>query len=185
MKIYIKNMVCPRCITAVGNILDEINVKPLNISLGEVETTGDLDKETIGLLSRKLEAVGFELLNNEQQELVEKIKGTVIELIYNDKEITQNFSSILSEKLHKDYSFLSKLFSAVECMTIEHYIILQKTERAKELLAYGQYTLSQIAFMLGYSSVAHLSTQFKKITGMTPSQFKKNGMRFRKSIDNL
>ncbi|MFR9167019.1 MAG: hypothetical protein ACLVKO_12740 [Dysgonomonas sp.] len=91
-------MVCPRCITAVGNILDEINVKPLNISLGEVETTGDLDKETIGLLSRKLEAVGFELLNNEQQELVEKIKGTVIELIYNDKEITQNFSSILSEK---------------------------------------------------------------------------------------
>lgn len=178
-------MVCPRCVMAVREIISGMDVEIRNITLGEVNTTGELTNEQIEELQKRLEDIGFELLNDVQQQMVEKIKTIVIDNIQALKGDYSNFSTILSGELNKDYSQLSKLFSSVECMTIEHFVILQKTEKVKELLTYGEKTLSEIAYDLGYSSVAHLSTQFKKITGFTPSQFKKQGGKLRKGLDDV
>lgn len=185
MKLYIKNMVCPRCIMAVENILTGLNLQPLDVRLGEVIIAKDLNTEEIKTFRLALEKVGFELLDDNQQQLIEQIKTTIINHIHFSDETGFNISEILSRDLKKDYSLLSKLFSVTEGITIEHYTILQKTERVKELLTYNKQTLSEIAFILGYSSVAHLSSQFKKVTGLTPSKFKSQGIDLRKSIDQL
>lgn len=185
MKLYIKNMVCPRCIMAVENILNRQGIQPLDVRLGEVIVAKDLDDADIQSFRSALESVGFELLDDNQQQLIEQIKTTIINYIHFSGENGFNISEILTNDLHKDYSLLSKLFSSTEGITIEHYTILQKIEKAKELLTYNKQTLSEIAFALGYSSVSHLSSQFKKVTGLTPTQFKAQGVDLRKSLDRL
>lgn len=187
MVLYIKNMVCPRCIAAVNNILKSIDADIIQVNLGEVILANDLTESRLHELGIKLHELGFELLDDNRKQQIEKIKSIIIKHIHHSEEgaIKQNFSEILASELHKEYSQLSKLFSSTEGITIEQFIILQKIEKVKELLAYNEDSLSEIAFRLGYSSVAHLSSQFKKITGLTPSQFKLQGIRLRKSLDNI
>ncbi len=185
MKLYIKNMVCPRCISAVEKSLLDINLKPTQVLLGEVSLEKDLNIEQTELLKQKLESLGFELLDDARKQQIEKIKLIIINHIHHLEDSRFVFSEIISDELHKEYSQLSKLFSATEGITIEQFVILQKTEKVKELLAYNKMNLSEIADKLGYSSVAHLSSQFKKTTGLTPSQFKAQGIHLRKTLDNL
>lgn len=184
MTLSIKNMVCQRCIMAVEDILKNMSITPKYIHLGEVEVSEDLNPTQIQELKGKLQEIGFELLDNYQQKLIENIKSLIISSIQNFKEIN-NYSDFLSSKLNKDYSSLSKLFSATEGITIEHFIILQKIEKVKELITYQEFNLSEISYKLNYSSVAHLSGQFKKITGLTPSQFKNQGIKLRKPLDTI
>ena len=170
---------------AVENILNRQSIQPLDVRLGEVIVAKDLDDADIQSFRSALESVGFELLDDNQQQLIEQIKTTIINRIHFSGQSGFNISEILANDLHKDYSLLSKLFSSTEGITIEHYTILQKIEKAKELLTYNKQTLSEIAFALGYSSVSHLSSQFKKVTGLTPTQFKAQGVDLRKSLDRL
>ena len=184
--IHIKNMVCPRCIEAVKNALNEANVGFEQVSLGEAIIKRPLDKTQKANLEPLLKEKGFELLEDKTSAIISNIKGLIVEQIhYTEQPLKVNFSTFLSEKLHKDYSSLSKLFSSVESITIEKFITSQKIERVKELLFYNQLTLSQIAHTMNYSSVAHLSAQFKKETGLTPTQFKKQRRPARTSIDQL
>jgi AraC-like DNA-binding protein len=157
------------------------------VRLGEVDVEREPSAKELSELKEGLGQLGFELLDDARKQLIEKIKTLVIRYIHQgeDTERKYNFSQILSSELHKDYSYISHLFSEVEGITIEKYIINQKIEKAKELLAYDQMNLSEIAFHLGYSSVAHLSAQFKKVTGLTPSYFKKIGTLHRKSLDQV
>lgn len=179
-------MVCNRCIAAVRREFENLGLKPLNVQLGEVELDREPDNAEILQLRTRLSELGFELLDDAKKRIIERIKNIIIEQVhYHDSEEKRNFSTILSESLHKDYSYLSNLFSEVEGVTIEKYIINQKIEKVKELLVYDELSLSEIAFRLGYSSVAHLSSQFKKTTGLTPSHFKKAGMKHRKPLDQV
>ena len=166
--------------------LDKLKIESRKVTLGEVETTTELTKEKINELSNKLTALGFELLDNLKQQLIEKIKNIIIEKVhYSQEENNHNYSEILSKNLYKDYSYLSSLFSEVEGITIEKYVINQKIEKVKELIIYDELNLSEIAYKSGYSSVAHLSNQFKKVTGLTPSHFKQVGKNKRKPIDKV
>lgn len=185
MKLYIKNMVCPRCITAVENLLKEIHEKPAHVQLGEVVLTNPLNDDRLKQFAADLQKLGFELLDDSRTQQIEKIKSIVINHIHHLQDDKFIFSEIIAKELHKEYSQLSKLFSETEGITIEQYIIRQKIEKTKELLAYNEMNLSEIADKLGYSSVAHLSTQFKKVTGLTPSGFKAQGIHLRKSLDNV
>ena len=186
MHLYIKNMVCNRCILVVEQELQKLDINNYKVILGEVETTNAIPKEKLHQLQNNMSALGFELLDDSKTRLIEKIKNILIQYIRDSQEENrENFSDIISKALHKDYSYLSGLFSEVEGITIEKYIINQKIEKAKELLAYDQMSLGEIAFELGYSSVAHLSAQFKKVTGLTPSYFKKIGALHRKSLDQV
>lgn len=184
--IHIKNMVCPRCIEAVKDALSQCNVGFEQVKLGEVHLKRPLDQQQESSLAPTLEEKGFELLEDKTSAIISNIKGLIIEQIhYSNEPLKVNFSTFLSEKLEKDYSTLSKLFSSVESITIEKFITKQKTERVKELIRYDQLTLSQIAYQMNYSSVAHLSAQFKKETGLTPTQFKKHKSLARQSLDNI
>lgn len=186
MTLYIKNMVCPRCISAVREMLIDLDISHTSVTLGAIELTSELAPNQTETLRHKLSQSGFELLDDTRKQLIEKIKTLIIEQVHYDKGDDRfNLSNHLSQKLHKDYSYLSKLFSEVEGTTIEKYLINQKIERAKELLVYDELSLSEIAFQLGYSSVAHLSSQFKKVTGLTPSHFKSIGNSHRKTIDKV
>ena len=186
MHLYIKNMVCNRCILVIQQELDKLNIESRKVTLGEVETAGELAKEKIEQLEKNLDALGFELLDNNKQQLIEKIKNLIVQKVHHSQEENNhNYSEILSKALHKDYSYLSNLFSEVEGVTIEKYIINQKIEKVKELIIYDELNLSEIAYHLGYSSIAHLSNQFKKVTGLTPSHFKKAGQNKRKPLDKI
>ncbi len=181
-------MVCNRCIKVVNEELEKLGVAIKNISLGEVET--EQSTETLPLVKIKevLESNGFELIENKKAKAVEKIKSFLIKTIYENETViseTHKYSQLIEKELGLDYNYLSSLFSAQESITIEQYIILQKIERAKELLKYGELTLSEIAYKLGYSSVQHLSNQFKKITGFTASQFKSMTKNMRKPLDKI
>lgn len=176
-------MVCPRCIMAVTSIFDNLGIETTSVSLGKAELIEPLTKEQEDSLKNKLSDVGFELLENAEKITIDQIKSILISNLQPSDKQSVNYSTLLSSALSRDYSSLSKLFSAVEGVTIEQYVIYLRIEKVKEYLSYGQKTLSEIAFDLGYSNVAHLSAQFKKITGMTPSQFKKNGNGLRKSLD--
>ena len=179
-------MVCGRCILVVKQELEKLGIPIKQVSLGEVETTEDIPNDMITDLSKNLSALGFELLDSNKHQLIEKIKNTLInEVHYSEGERVYNYSEILSKALHKDYSYLSNLFSEVEGITIEKYIIHQKIEKAKELIIYDELSLSEIAYRLGYSSVAHLSNQFKKVTGLTPTHFKQVGRNKRKPLDQV
>ncbi len=185
MKIAIKNMVCPRCIQAVSQVFASMGIMPLDVKLGEVVLAHALTPEQEETLRQELNAIGFELLDDQQQQLVERIKATIIHHVHQLEDNQFSFTEVLQAELNKEYSQLSKLFSEKEGITIEQYVILQRMEKVKELLSYNEMTLSEIAYRLGYSSVAYLSAQFKKVTGFTPSQFKKLRINLRRSIDQV
>lgn len=171
---------------AVTTILEEMKIPMLSMKLGEVEIATDLEEIQKQLLSKNLNLLGFELLDDKVSKTIERIKNLIIELVYYQNEkLKINLSTYIAEDLKQDYSALSNLFSETEGITIEHYFIAQKIERVKELLIYNELSLSQIAFQLNYSSVAHLSNQFKKTTGITPTQFKQLKDKKRRQIDEL
>jgi AraC-like DNA-binding protein len=179
-------MVCNRCIAAVKELLDEQKLPYNRVQLGEVELQKEPTEKQISTIKERLEQLGFELLDDTKKKIIEQIKILIIEYVHYGKGDTRfNLSDQLTAKLHKDYSYLSHLFSQVEGVTIEKFLINQKIEKAKELLIYNEADLSEIAFQLGYSSVAHLSAQFKKVTGLTPTYFKKMGGSRRKALDNI
>lgn len=179
-------MVCPRCVAAVKHILGEEGLNPKNISLGEVNLIEDeLPKEKMVSLDEKLLKAGFERIDDKKSRLIEKIKNIVVEKVhYTSGQLNLNWSDIITDSLPYDYKYLSNLFSSVEGITIEQYIIRQKVEKAKEFILYDELNLSEISYRLGYSSIAHFSSQFKKVTGMTPSAFK-NLNPGRKSLDQV
>jgi AraC-like DNA-binding protein len=187
MQLFIKNMVCDRCILVVKQQLDQLGLTHSHIQLGEVELTGTPSPAQLQTLQSSLQALGFEVLDNKKSTTVEKIKNTIIHLIHHQANDTApvKLSVLLEEKLQMDYHYLTTLFSSVEGVTIEKYAILQRVEKAKELLMYDQLSLGQIADQLGYSSVQHLSQQFKKITGLTPSHFKQLKENKRKPLDKV
>jgi AraC family transcriptional regulator len=187
MKIYIKNMVCNRCIMVVKNELEKLGLQPVAIKLGEVELIDrELNEEQLTSLDERLISLGFERIDDRRSRLIEKIKTTVINHIHQSgEEQALNWSSLISDELHYEYNYLSNLFSSVEGITLEQYILRQKIEKVKELLTYDELTLSEIAWKLGYNSVSHLSSQFRKITGFSPSNFKKMRSTSRQSLDNL
>jgi AraC-like DNA-binding protein len=186
MKLYIKNMVCSRCKMVVKDKLENAGFHPVSLELGEVEVQEQLSKQEFQQLDAQLRAVGFELMDSKKSQTIEKIKTAIVTLVHhsdgNDK---TNLSEFIVSQLHQDYNYLSNLFSEVEGTTIEKYYISQRIEKAKELLVYDELTLSEIAFRLGYSSVAHLSNQFKKVTGFTPSYFKSLKEHKRRNIEEL
>ena len=186
MRLVIKNMVCPRCIMSVEQILKNQNLQAKHVKLGEIELAEDATPEQLDQLAGDLQSVGFELLNDRKKQLIEKIKNLLISKVQQG-EIEDHFSvsKYLSDKVFKDYSSISKLFPEVEGITIEQFFILQKIEKTKEWLIYDEFSLNEIAFRLGYSSAQHLSGQFKKLTGMTPTRFKSLGVLHRKPIDGL
>ncbi|MAX25338.1 MAG: AraC family transcriptional regulator [Phycisphaeraceae bacterium] len=186
MKIHIKNMVCQRCIMAVREVFENAGHQLTDISLGQVEVTGEVGAQELVLIKGKLQDLGFEIIDDSKSRIIEKIKNIIIELIHYPKGPQKmNYSMIIQDELNKDYNYLSSLFSSVEGMTIEKYIIHQKIEKVKELLVYGELTLSEIAYKMGYSSVAHLSNQFKKTTGLTPTYFREIGHSKRKPLDQV
>jgi YesN/AraC family two-component response regulator len=167
--------------------LEKLGLDPVQVELGEAELKTVPSAQQVTELKSNLSALGFELLNDRKSTLVEKVKNIVIELIHqaDELDIQVNFSTILQNKLHVDYSYISSLFSDTVGLTIEKYIIQQKIEKVKELLVYNELSLSEISYKLGYSSVQHLSTQFKKVTGLTPTNFKKIKEHKRKSLDEI
>ncbi len=183
----IKNMVCARCIRVVKEELEKLGYKTTVERLGLAIIEHPEIQPDMGKIAQTLEQNGFELLVDKKVEIIDNIKTLIIDLIYQDRleEMNTNLSDYLVQKLNHDYSFLSTLFSSVESITIEKYFILQKIERVKELLIYNELTLSEIAYRLGYSNVQYLSNQFKKITGMSPSQFKSLRGRARYTIDKI
>ena len=175
--LYIKNMVCNRCVMVVKQELERQGLHPEKISLGEVTIKEDnLTDTQQDKLNSALITLGFERIDDRKARLIEAIKNKIINMIHHtDKVDTKfNWSSVLSEEMHYEYNYLSNLFSSVEGITLEQYIIRQKIEKVKELLFYDELNLSEISNKLGYSSVAHLSGQFKKVTGFTPSEMKKS-----------
>ena len=184
--LFIKNMVCNRCIMVVGQEIQKLDLHPSEIRLGEVLFEKELDKEQRQQISASLVPLGFELIDDKKSQTIEKIKTLVRELVHGqDGEAKGNLSDILRNEIHHDYNYLSNLFSEVEGITIEKYYIAQRVERVKELLVYDELSLSEIAFQLNYSSVAYLSNQFKKVTGLSPSHFKKIKAEKRKPVDEV
>lgn len=181
---YIKNMVCDRCIRVVREELEKMGLKVTSIKLGEAVVEGNVpvEKEEV---SRVLSDAGFELLEDKNFKLIERIKTLIIDVIHHKTEFSGNFSDYISKEIGRDYHYLSSLFSSMENITIEKFIILQKIEKVKELLVYGELTLSEIAYQLNYSSVAHLSSQFKQVTGHTPTEFKKLKQQPRVPLDKV
>lgn len=187
MLLHIKNMVCNRCILAVKQSIEALDLHINSISLGEVHLNeNDIDHEVFDKLKLSLQNLGFEIIDDKKSRIIEQIKNLVIQKIHHENiELKINWSAYLADSLHYEYNYLSGLFSSVEGLTIEQYIIKQKIEKVKELIVYDELNFSEIAYQLGYSSVAHLSSQFKKITGQTPSDFKKSLVKNRKNIDKV
>ncbi|MBS3913558.1 MAG: helix-turn-helix transcriptional regulator [Bacteroidetes bacterium] len=181
-------MVCHRCVLSVEDILKKSSIPFHHVSFGEIHLVNEITAAQKELLSEELRKVGFELIDSHTAGLIEKIKFLVMKKARNEvdtKDLHMNLSAYLSDKLHYEYTHLSSSFSTIEGRTIENFFIEQRIEKAKELLIYDQMTLSEIAAELDYSSTAYLSTQFKKITGLTPSHFKEVGMAKRKALDNI
>lgn len=186
MKLFIKNMVSIRCKMVVKSTLETLRLHYTAVELGEVEIKENISAKTKDVLRIALLKSGFELMDDKKAMLVERIKNTVVEMVhYSDELPKTNFSYFLSKKLGYKYNHLSSLFSEVKGITIEHYIISHKIERVKEMLVYNELTLSEIAWKLHYSSVSHLSNQFKKVTGLTPSFFKKMQHKRLIALENL
>ena len=184
-KLYIRNMVCDRCKAAVKKSLDELEINYSSVELGEVETNGEPTTDQLNRFKEAIEAQGFELIETRNARTVSQIKKLILDLVRRDEVRKLKLSVYLSEALHKDYPSLSNLFSEIESTTIEQYFIHQKIELTKELLVYDELSLTQIADRLGYSSVAHLSNQFKKVTGLTPKHFRNIGAEKRVSLDKV
>lgn len=187
MLLYVKNMVCDRCIMIVQQQLENFGFKIDEISLGKIDVEPSPDADQLQSIGKALGNLGFELINKEKDQLVEQIKTQIINLIhYSDLNgIQQSITHLIADKLNKDYAYLSRLFSEIEGITIEKYIIQQKIEKVKELLEYGELNLNEIAYKMGYSSSAHLSAQFKLVTGLTPSKYKAATLNDRKPLDKV
>lgn len=179
-------MVCNRCKMVVKSELEKLGYHPTYITLGEVTLDRDISNQEKAALDSAFRQVGFSIIDDKKSRLIEKIKTLIVALVHqNNNDIKINLSDYLCDQLNHDYKYLTTLFSEVEGTTIEKYFIAQKIERVKELLVYDELTLSEIAFQLNYSSVAHLSGQFKKVTGLTPSHFKTIRTEKRRPLDDL
>jgi len=184
----IKNMVCSRCVKVVMSELEKLGFRVVSVRLGNAEIEGDISNHLADSVRVVLRENGFELIENKKSKIIEQIKTLLITLIHRNQEespLLTNYSSYIAENLGMDYFYLTTLFSVEEGITIEKYIILQKIERAKELLTYQELTLSEIACQMDYSSVQHLSNQFKKITGFTPTKYKEQTEKYRKTLDKV
>jgi AraC-like DNA-binding protein len=186
MKIYVKNMACESCKILVKDALVELGISPVKVELGEIETKEDVSDDEKMKLNSRIKKAGMELLEKKQGVIIEKIKKFMIDYIFNsDTKPNIKFSVLLSQELELSYNYLSNFFSEVEATNIEQYMIALKIERIKELIIFGEDTFSEIAYKLNYSSVAHLSTQFKRATGLTPSHFKALKEKRRITIQNI
>ncbi len=186
MKLYIKYMVSLRCKMLVKEELEKLGIECVSVDLGVVEIQDGITDEQLETFAKNLEKAGLELLENEKNILVEKIKSVIVEMIHYEDEVPKvNDSDYISEKLGYDYTYLSNPFTQVKGTTIQQYIIMHKIERVKEQLLYDELTLTEIAYKLNYSSVAHLSNQFKKITGLTPTYFKELKEKREKNLEDL
>ena len=186
MKIYIKNMVSNTCRLVVKDALNKLNLHDILVNLGEVEIMENISKKQREELKETLLKMGLELMNDKKTILIEKVKNTIVEMIhFADDMIKVNFSDYLSCKLNYDYTYLSNLFSEIQGTNIQQFILLHKAERIKELITYDELTISEIAYKMNYSSVAHLSNQFKKITGFSPSHFKQLRVKRRSVIEAI
>ncbi|WP_188770747.1 helix-turn-helix domain-containing protein [Emticicia aquatilis] len=186
MKLYIKYMVSLRCKMVVKEELNNLGLHYMNISLGEVEIMENLTQLQHDELKEALHKSGLELMDDKKSMLIEKIKNVIVEMVHYTDDIPKvNFSDYLREKLHYDYTYLANLFSETEGITIEHYIMNHKIERVKELIIYDELNLTEIAAKLHYSSISHLSNQFKKVTGLTPSFFKSLKDKKRNPLDDV
>ncbi len=186
MKIYIKYMVSIRCKMAVKEALKALGLHFIVVDLGEVEIMENLSQEQRTHLTQVLLQSGLELMDDKRAVLIERIKNAIIEMVHHTDEIIKvNFSDFLSKKLDHDYTYLANLFSEVQGTTIEQFIISHKIERIKELIIYGELNITEIAWKMNYSSVAHLSNQFKKVTGLSPSHFKQLRDKRRSPIEDI
>ncbi len=184
MKLFIKHMVSTRCKLAVEGVLLKTGLSPIRVDLGEVEIAEMISAEQRSRLKLLLAQWDLELLDDKRATLVERIKNTVVEMVHHsDEEAKVNFSDYLCERLNHDYCYMSNLFSETQGTTIEQFVIAHKVERIKELIIYDELSISQIAWKMNYSSVAHLSNQFKKVTGLSPSQFKQLKVKQRNAIE--
>lgn len=186
--LLVKNMVCRRCMLAVENILEKTSIKFQKVDVGEIHLAEAISDEQQNLLSSEFATIGLELIDNKNNGIIEKIKQLVIKKARNEVEENEKkmkLSVYLSQNLYYEYTYLSGLFSSIEGYTIENYFIQQRIEKVKELLVYNEMTLSTISFEMEYSSTAHLSSQFKQVTGLTPSHFKKVGSEKRKLLDHI
>ncbi len=187
VKLVIKNMVCPRCVEAVRNVAETLNLNPLYVSLGELaldrEALTEPEKER---LDKALEELGFKRIDERRSQMIQKIKGVVIRNIHHaEGGVKHNWSDLVGKEIPYEYSYISNLFSQVEGITLEQFIIRQKIEKVKELLFYDEMNLGEIAWQMGYSSPSYLNSQFKKVTGMTPGEFRKLHNNQRTSLDEL
>ena len=186
LKLYIKYMVSARCKMAVKEELKKLGLHFIVVDLGEVEIMESISLEQREQLKIGLLDAGLELMDDKRAVLIEKIKNAIIEMVhYTDEPLKINFSDYLSEKLKHDYTYLANLFSEVQGTTIEHFIINHKIERIKELIIYDELNITEIAWKMNYSSVAHLSNQFKKVTGLSPSHFKQMKNKRRNQIEDI
>lgn len=184
--LYIKNMVCNRCILVVRTELEKLGLHPISVELGTALLPEAPSEGVLEAVRTRFEALGFGLIDDRREQWVERIKNTVIELVhYRSHALKVNLSDYLAGKLGRDYDSLSRLFSETTGSTVEKYFILQKVERAKELLVYGELTLSEIADQLNYSSAAYFSAQFKNVTGLTPGKFRSLREIRRKPLDEI
>ncbi len=174
MKLFIKFMVSNRCKNAVKEVLNDLGLHFIMVDLGEVEIMEHLSGEQREQLQVALQYTGLELMDDKRAVLIERVKNTIIDMVHNSNEpVKTKLSVYLSQKLNYDYTYMSNLFSEVQGTTIEQFLISHKIERIKELLIYDELNITEIAYAMNYSSVAHLSNQFKKVTGLSPSHFKK------------
>ncbi len=186
MRLFIKYMVSIRCKMLVRAELERLNLRYTTIDLGEVNLVENIKPEQRDQLNKELKKSGLELMDDKKAILIQKIKNVIIEMIhYTEEAPLTKFSSFLSQRLNHDYTYLANLFSEVQGTTIEHFIIMHKIEKVKELLVYDELSITEIADKLHYSSVGHLSNQFKKITGLTPSHFKKLKVKRRNNLENF
>ncbi|MCE7041751.1 AraC family transcriptional regulator [Dyadobacter sp. CY312] len=188
MKLQIKNMVCDRCKKVVRDEMEKLSIVLNRVELGEVETEKELDADKLSAVKQMLESNGFALLDDKKDALVEHIRTLIIEEVQylkGHKPTQMNFSDYLSQKTGYEYSYISNMFSTETGQPIEQYIIAQKVEKIKEWLSYNELSLSEMAWRLSYSSAAHLSNQFKKVTGITPGEFKKSNSLARKTLDKV
>jgi YesN/AraC family two-component response regulator len=186
MKVYIKNMVCIRCKMVVKEELTRLGLHYTTVELGEADIVENISAEQHDQFKEALLRSGLELMDDRKSVLIQKIKNVIVELVhYTEEPLNVNFSEYLSHKMDYDYTYLANLFSEVQGITIEKFIISHKIERVKELLVYNELSLTEIAYMMHYSSVAHLSTQFKKVTGLTPSHFKQLRDKRRSMLEDI
>ena len=186
MKLHIKNMVSICCKRVVKSELKKLGLYYISVHLGEIEIKGDITDSQREQFRIALQRFGLELLEDRKTIMVERIKNLVVEIVhFQELPHKVSFTAYIAGKLHHHYTYLSNLFSEAMGTTIEQYLIVHKIERAKELIFYDEHNLTEISFMLNYSSVAHLSNQFKKITGMPPSQFKKLKVKNRQGLDEM